>query len=135
MGINTDINRVIITGRLSRDAELKYTSGGMAVCNFSLAFTRRQNKNGTWEAKSCFIECILWGKLGEVLIQYLLKGTPVSIDSQLDFDQWADHDNNKRSKHKLVVSEIKLHKKMTGQQQQESSNYTDSKNYEDDIPF
>ena len=69
-----DINRVILVGRLTRDAELRYTGGGMAVCKFSLAINRRKKSGDRWEDEAHFFDVVLFGKQGEAINQYLVKG-------------------------------------------------------------
>ena len=78
-----DINRVILVGRLTRDAELRYTGGGMAVCKFSIAINRRKRTGERWEDEAHFFDVVLFGKQGEAINQYLVKGKQVGIDGEL----------------------------------------------------
>jgi single-strand DNA-binding protein len=102
-----DINRVVLVGRLTRDAELKYTSGGQAVCKFSIAINRRRKSGDQWEDEANFFDIVLWGRQGEALNQYLLKGKQVGIEGELRQDRWQQ-DGQNRSKIEIVASNIQL---------------------------
>ncbi len=86
-----------IVGRLTRDAELKYTSGGMAVCNFSLA----TNKKVKGEEKAIFWDCQMWNN-AEKLNQYLTKGKLIQVMGTMDIDEW-EKDGVKKSKPKITI--------------------------------
>jgi len=101
------INITVIKGGLTRDAELKYTQGGYAYLSFSLAYTRTVKKGDSWEDKSCYIDCTLWGKRAEALAQYMTKGKQVVVAGELDHQTW-ETDGQKRSKHALMVNDINL---------------------------
>jgi single-strand DNA-binding protein len=69
-----DLNHVVLIGRLTRDSELKYTSGGQAVCKFSIAVNRRKKNGDQWEDEANFFDIVVWGRQGESLHTYLKKG-------------------------------------------------------------
>lgn len=102
-----DINHVVLIGRLTRDAELKYTAGGQAVCKFSIAVNRRRKNGDQWEDEPNFFDIVLWGRQGESLSQYLVKGKPVGVDGELRQDRWQQ-DGQNRSKVEIVASNIQL---------------------------
>ena len=102
-----DINHVVLVGRLTRDAELKYTSGGQAVCKFSVAINRRRKQGDQWVDEPNFFDIVLWGKQGESLQQYLVKGKQVGVDGELRQDRW-EQDGQNRSKVEVVASNIQL---------------------------
>jgi single-strand DNA-binding protein len=102
-----DINRVVLVGRLTRDAELKYTATGQAVCKFSVAVNRRRKNGDQWEEEASYFDIVLWGRMGESLNQYLLKGKAVGIDGELRQDRWQQGGQN-RSKVEIVASNIQL---------------------------
>ncbi|MDR1863896.1 MAG: single-stranded DNA-binding protein [Treponema sp.] len=102
-----DINRVVLAGRLTRDAELKYTSGGQAVCKFSVAINRRRKNGDQWEDEANYFDVVLWGRQGEALNQYLLKGKTVGVDGQLRQDRWQQ-DGQNRSRVEIVADNIQL---------------------------
>ena len=83
-----DMNIVAINGRLTKDAEIKYTSGGMAIATLSLASNRSVKKNDKWEDEANFFECTMFGKSAEAVKQYLTKGQQVSISGELRQERW-----------------------------------------------
>jgi single-strand DNA-binding protein len=102
-----DINHVVLVGRLTRDAELKYTAGGQAVCKFSVAVNRRRKSGDQWVDEANFFDVVLWGRQGESLNQYLVKGKVVGVDGELRQDRWEQEGQN-RSKVEIVASNIQL---------------------------
>jgi len=102
-----DINHVVLVGRLTRDAELKYTTGGQAVCKFSVAINRRRKNGEQWEDEPNYFDIVLWGRQGEALNQYLLKGKSVGVQGELRQDRWQQ-DGQNRSKVEIVASNIQL---------------------------
>lgn len=131
----SDINRVNIIGRLTRDAELKYANSGTAILDFSMAYSRRIKKGDQWEDKSCFINGVLFGKRAEGLHQYMIKGQQIAVDAELDFEMW-EKDGQKRSKHSLVNVNIQL---LGGNKQEYTPSETgvseNGGSFEDNIPF
>jgi len=102
-----DINSVTIVGNLTRDAELKSTSGGMAVCKFSVAVNRRVKKGDGWETEAGFSDVNLWGRQAESLGRYLTKGKQVGIAGELRQERWQQ-DGQTRSKVLIVANNIQL---------------------------
>jgi single-strand DNA-binding protein len=102
-----DINRVVLIGRLTRDAELKYTSGGQAVCKFSIAVNRRRKNGDQWEDEASYFDVVLWGRQGENINQYLVKGKAVGLDGELRQDRWQQ-DGQNRSKVEIVANNVQL---------------------------
>lgn len=142
------INRAIISGNLTRDAELRSTSSGMQVLGFSVAVNdRRKNpQTGDWEDYPNFIDCTMFGTRAEKLEQYLTKGTKVAIEGKLRWSQW-EKDGQKRSKVEVIVDEIELMASREGSPSkptskpskqaasQEEPEYTEAVVYDEDIPF
>lgn len=94
------INRVILTGNLARDPELRYTPSGTAVCRFVLAVTRRYtNQQGEREAD--FITIVAWRQLGELVANYLKKGRGAAVEGRL---QVRSYENNEGRK--IYVTEV-----------------------------
>jgi single-strand DNA-binding protein len=102
-----DLNHVVLIGRLTRDAELKYTAGGQAVCKFSIAVNRRRKNGDQWEDEANFFDIVVWGRQGESLNQYLVKGKMVGIDGELRQDRWQQ-DGQNRSKVEIVANYLQL---------------------------
>jgi single-strand DNA-binding protein len=103
----TDLNQVTLIGRLTRDSELKYTAGGVAVCKFSIAVNRSRKVNDRWEDEANFFDVVLFGKQGEVLNQYLLKGKQVGIDGELRQERW-EKDGQNRSRVEIAANSVQL---------------------------
>jgi single-strand DNA-binding protein len=102
-----DLNHVVLIGRLTRDAELKYTANGQAVCNFSIAVNRRRKNGDQWEDEVSFFDIVLWGRQGESLNQYLVKGKQVGVDGELRQDRWTK-DGQNHSKVTVVAANLQL---------------------------
>jgi single-strand DNA-binding protein len=102
-----DINHVVLVGRLTRDAELKYTASGQAVCKFSVAVNRRRKNGDQWEDEANYFDIVLWGRQGEALNQYLVKGKSVGVEGELRQDRWQQ-DGQNRSKVEIVANNIQL---------------------------
>lgn len=92
----SDLNRVTLIGRLTRDAELKYTNSGLAICTFSIASNRRTKEGEAWKDVAHFFDITLFGKLGEAIAQYMTKGQQVAVDAHLQQDRWDDKETGKK---------------------------------------
>ncbi len=103
------INRVIISGNLTRDPELRSTASGMPVLGFGVAVNdRRKNpQTGDWEDYPNFIDCTMFGTRAESVSRFLSKGSKVSIEGKLRWSQW-ERDGIKRSKIEVIVDEIEF---------------------------
>jgi len=144
-----DINHVVLIGRLTRDAEIKYTSGGQAVCKFSIAVNRRKKNGDNWEDEANFFDIVLWGKQGESLQSYLVKGKMIGVDGELRQDRWQQ-DGQNRSKVEIIANYVQLlgggggsgdrqnsYNNNSSNQNQSESSYSQPKDdgFTDDIPF
>lgn len=126
------VNVFNFTGRLGKEAELRHTAAGKAVCNFDVAVESGygENKATNW------INCTLFEKRAEALRPYLQKSTLVGVSGELTIDQWTDRDGNKRQAVKVRVSEITLlggKPKAPGQEEKPAPAGKDD--LADDIPF
>ncbi len=102
-----DVNHVILIGRLTRDAELKYTSGGMAVCKFAIAVNKRRKQGDQWVEEANFFDIVLWGRSGESLNQYLVKGKQIAVEGELHQNRW-EQDGQARSKIEIMANNVQL---------------------------
>lgn len=101
-------NRVMLMGNLTRNIELRYTTGGLAVSDMGLAVNdRRKNKDGQWVDDVCFVDVTLFGRTAEVASEYLSKGSPVFIEGRLKYDSW-EKDGQKRSKLNVVCERMQM---------------------------
>jgi single-strand DNA-binding protein len=103
----SDLNRVVLIGRLTRDAETKFTQNGQAVCKFSLAVNRKRKVGDQWEDEVGFFDAVLWGRQAETLNQYLTKGKQIGIDGELRQNRW-EQDGQKHSKVEIFVNNVQL---------------------------
>lgn len=112
------INRVNITGNLTRDPELRATAGGTQILSFGVAVNdRRKNpQTGAWEDVPNFVDCIVFGQRAEALSRFISKGAKVSIEGKLRFSSWETKDGDRRSKLEVVVDEIDFMSRASGQQ-------------------
>lgn len=103
------INRVIISGNLTRDPELRSTASGMPVLGFGVAVNdrRRNQQTGEWEDYPNFIDCTMFGARAESVSRFLSKGSKVAIEGKLRWSQW-ERDGQKRSKIEVIVDEIEF---------------------------
>jgi single-strand DNA-binding protein len=106
----TNINRVVLTGNLTRDPELRSTGSGMSVCSLRVASnTRRKNQaTGEWEDKPNFFDVTVWGAQGENCARFLSKGRPVAIDGRLEWREWETQDGHKRSAVEIVADAVQF---------------------------
>ena len=118
------INRVIISGNLTRDPELRQTQSGMPVMSMGVAVNdRRKNpQTGEWEDYPNFIDCTMFGQRAQSLANYLSKGTKVSIEGKLRWSQW-ERDGQKRSKIEVIVDELEFMSSRNSGSQQQSHDY------------
>jgi single-strand DNA-binding protein len=105
--MSNDVNNVTLIGRLTRDAELRYTSSGKPVSKFSLAVNEKRKAGDRLEDTVSFIEIVLWGQLGESLNEYLAKGKQVAVIGKLTQERWEQNGEN-RSKVVVTAEKIQL---------------------------
>ncbi len=143
-----DINHVVLVGRLTRNAELKYTTSGAAVSKFSIAINQRRKRDDQWVDESHFFDIVLWGKSAESLNQYLVKGKQVGIEGQLRQDRW-EQEGQSRSRVEIFATNVMLlggagaGQRQAGPAPEAKAGGGDfpegagqaGQNFEDDIPF
>jgi single-strand DNA-binding protein len=106
----TNINRVVLTGNLTRDPELRNTGGGTPVCSLRVACnTRRKDSEGNWTDKPNYFDVTVWGAQGENCSNYLSKGRPVAIDGRLEWREWEDKQTGaKRQAVEIVADSVQF---------------------------
>lgn len=104
------INRVVVSGNLCRDPELRSTAGGMAILKFGIAVNdRRKNpSSGEWEDVPGFFDVTVFGTRGESLSRFLAKGSKVAVEGKLRWRQWDAPDGFKRSAVEIVADDIEF---------------------------
>ena len=102
-------NKVIMIGNLTRDIELKYLPSGSAIAKGAIATSHKYKmQNGEQKEEVCFLDFTVFGKGGEILNQYVRKGSKVMLEGRLVFEQWQAQDGTNRSRHTLRVEEFKF---------------------------
>jgi single-strand DNA-binding protein len=107
----SNINRVILTGNLTFDPELRSLPSGTSVCRLRVAVNTRRKNNSTneWEDKPNYFDVTVWGQQGENCARYLSKGRPVAIDGRLEWREWTDKDSGKtRSAVDIVADTVQF---------------------------
>jgi single-strand DNA-binding protein len=106
---STNINRVVMTGNLTRDPEMRTTPSGTSVCSLRIASnTRRKDGSGNWVEKPNFFDVTVWGKQGENAAKYLAKGRPVALDGRLEWREWEDKEGNKRQAVDIIADSVQF---------------------------
>ena len=99
------LNKVMLIGNLTRDPELRVTPKGTAICQFGLAVNRQfKDESGATRDETTFVDIEAWGKQGETVAKYCVKGRPLFVEGRLKLDTWDDKTTGqKRSKMKIVL--------------------------------
>src|SRR5262249_27834609 len=99
------VNKVILVGRLGRDPETRYTGGGQAVANFSVATDESyRDKNGERQKRTEWHKIVVWGKQAEIAQQYLKKGSLIFIEGRIQSREWQDKEGQKRTSFEIVAT-------------------------------
>jgi single-strand DNA-binding protein len=103
------VNKVILIGNLGRDPELRYTQGGQAVANFTLATNERfSTKDGDKQERTEWHRIVAWGRTGELCAQYLSKGRSVYLEGRLQTREWEDKEGQKRRTTEVVATTVQF---------------------------
>lgn len=121
------INRVIISGNLTRDVELRSTASGLQVLGFGVAVNdrRKNQQTGEWEDCPNFIDCTMFGARAESVSRFLDKGAKVAIEGKLRWSQWETKEGQKRSKIEVIVDELEF----MSSRNSDSSSYGGNQSY------
>ncbi len=106
----TNINRIVMTGNLTKDPELRSLPSGTSVCELRIACnTRRKDQaSGEWTDKPNFFNVKVWGAQGENAARYLSKGRPVAIDGRLEWREWEAQDGTKRQAIDIIADSVQF---------------------------
>ncbi|HZS72834.1 MAG TPA: single-stranded DNA-binding protein [Candidatus Acidoferrum sp.] len=103
------VNKVILVGRLGRDPETRYTGGGQAVANFSLATDESyKDRNGERQKRTEWHKIVVWGKQAEIAQQYLKKGSLVFVEGRIQSREWQDKEGQKRTSFEIVANNFRM---------------------------
>lgn len=105
----SSVNKVILIGNLGKDPEVRFTSGGQAVCQFSIATSEKwKNKSNEWEERTEWHNIVVWGKQAELCKEYLAKGRTVYIEGRLQTRSWDDKEGKKRYTTEIVATTVRF---------------------------
>jgi single-strand DNA-binding protein len=105
----TNINRVVLTGNLTRDPELRSTNSGMSVCSLRIATnTRQKDASGEWADRAHYFSVTVFGAQGENCARFLTKGRPVAIDGRLQWREWQTNEGQKRESIEIVAESVQF---------------------------
>ena len=115
--MSSNINRVNISGNITRDPELRSTASGTQILNFGVAVNdrRKNQQTGEWEDVPNFVDCIVFGARAEPLSRFISKGAKVAIEGKLRYSAWEAKDGTKRSKLEVIVDEVEFMSRDGGQ--------------------
>lgn len=132
-----NINRVLLTGNLTADPELKTTSSGTSVCRLRLANNQREKQGDDWGDRVNYFDVTVFGAQGENCSRYLAKGRPVAIDGRLRWEEWETDEGAKRQAVKIIADAVQFlgSHEGGGSTSQGAETVPASATPEDDIPF
>ena len=104
----SDLNEVIVSGRLTRDSELRHTPNGTAVTDIIVASNRIWSKDSDRQEETTFVDVTIWGKQAESLQEYLVKGRHVMVVGRLKLNKWEPEEGGKRSKLTMGADKVNL---------------------------
>jgi single-strand DNA-binding protein len=103
------VNKAILVGRLGKDPETRYTSGGQAVCNFSMATDETyKDRSGERQKRTEWHRIVVWGKQAEIAQQYLRKGSLIYLEGRIQSRQWDDREGQKRTTVEIVANSFRM---------------------------
>ena len=103
----SDINRVFLIGRLTKEPEYKIVNN-TALANFTVANNKTYNKDGEKKSETSFFDCVAWGKLAEIIKQYAKKGQQVAIEGRLQQQSWTTPEGAKKSKIVIQIENFQM---------------------------
>lgn len=107
---STNINRVVMTGNLTADPELRALPSGMSVCSMRIACNtrRKDGASGEWVDKPNYFNVTVWGKQGENAARYLSEGRPIALDGRLEWREWEAQDGTKRQATDIIADTVQF---------------------------
>ncbi len=103
-----NLSKAILCGNLTRDPELRYTTGGTAVTTLGVAVNRRVKKGDNWESEANYFDVTVFGRIAENCAEYLQKGRGVLVEGDLVQRRWETQDGQKRSKVEVIAREVQF---------------------------
>ncbi len=123
-----NVNKVILVGRLTRDPEKKVIPSGQTVANFSVATSRKwKNQDGQEQEKTEFHNIVAWGKVGEIIAQYFVKGQEIYVEGRLETRNWDDQESGKKMyRTEIILENFQFGAKPAGASQGNYQNQQDN---------
>ena len=103
-----NLNKIFLTGNLTRDPDLKYTNSGTPVCNFDIAVNRKYKQGEEWKTEAQFFKIVVWGKQGENCGQYLAKGRAALVEGRLQNRSYETQDGDKRTVTEIIADNVQF---------------------------
>ena len=151
------LNRVTISGNLTREPELRQTASGYEILSVGVAVNdrRKNQQSGEWEDYANFVDVVVFGKRASSLSKILTKGMKVAIDGKLRYSSWEDKEGHKRSKLEVIAEDVDIMQRkgdggsrggsdgysardiqrMAGGSVNHAENYASDDMYDDDVPL
>jgi single-strand DNA-binding protein len=104
-----DLNQIALSGRLTKDAELKYTNSGTALVTMSIANNTRKKEGDNWTDYPNYLDVTFFGRLAEILHPQLTKGCPITLGGRIEQQRW-EKDGNKRSKVVVIADHVMINR-------------------------
>ncbi len=136
-----NVNYIVISGHLTMDPELRYTSEGTPLLQLQFAHNRRyKDRSGNWQEKSSFFRAVLWGSQVERLSSVLKKGSPVLVEGSLESRSWLDKDDNKRITVEIRARRVQSLERLPTEEAEpeegaEEAKAEETEESEDEVPF
>jgi single-strand DNA-binding protein len=135
------VNKVLLSGRLTRDPELRYTPSGTAVSSFSIASSRGyKSQDGEWKESVAFVSIVTWGKLAVLSSEYLKKGSAVFVEGRLNSRSWETDEGQKRSTLEVTAERVQFldriaKPEVTQEEFVESGGRNSGSDMDEEVPF
>jgi len=103
-----NLNRVVLTGGLARDPELRHTPSGTAVTTLRLGYTTQRRAGGAWQERSNYVDVEVWGNAAQSAVEHLAKGRQVAVDGRLEWREYEARDGGRRQAHSIVADTVEF---------------------------
>lgn len=136
--MSRSVNKAILVGNLGGDPEVRSTTSGTAVCNFSLATNEAwTDKQGNKQQRTEWHRIVAWGKLADICGQYLSKGSQIYLEGRIETNEWTDRDGNDRKDKQIVATQLVMFGNASAEAHDPNVDYDPYKDSvtDDDIPF
>lgn len=131
-----NVNRVVVTGNLTADPDLRQLRGGSSLCRLRIACsTRRRQPDGTWGEKPNYFDVVVWGAQGDAAKRILTKGSPVAVDGRLEWRELTTESGEKRQAIEIIADNVEFLGGRSAGQQPGASEPQQFEVDDDDVPF